>query len=54
MNHWLGHAGVTRIEAYGENGGLGPVTWFAVWTGDVIAERVNSLYVAAIRYKAGA
>jgi hypothetical protein len=54
MNHWLGHAGVTRIVAYHENGGLGPVTWFEVWTGDVMAERVNGLYVASVRYKAEA
>jgi hypothetical protein len=45
---------VTRIVAYHENGGLGPITWFEVWTGDVIAERVNGLYVVAVRYKAGA
>ena len=52
LNHLVGYSGVTRIVAYSENGGLGPVTWFEVWCGGTITERVNGLHVEAVRYKA--
>ena len=49
----VGHRDVTRIVAYGENGQEAAVTWFAVYTGDHLASRVNGAAVEHIWYGYG-
>jgi hypothetical protein len=36
----VGHPGVTSIEPYTENGEMAPVTWFAVYSDDLIVYRI--------------
>ena len=45
-----GHLGITRIEAYGENGQMAAVTWFAVYEDDWLATRVNAAAVESVWY----
>lgn len=37
----VGRDGVTKIEAYGENGHMAKVVWFAIWMGDEIKLRME-------------
>ena len=37
----VGQDGITKIEAYGENGHMAEVIWFAVWAGDEIILRME-------------
>lgn len=46
----VGTNGVTRIEAYTENGQLALVTWLMVWKGDFLAMRLNAAHVHEINY----
>lgn len=41
----LGHDGVTRIEAYDENGELAAVPWVAVFKGDDLVLRTAARHV---------
>jgi hypothetical protein len=49
----VGYCGVTKIRPYQEAGQMAYVTWFAVYAGDTIVERVNSAGVGRIIYKRG-
>lgn len=48
----VGHGGVTRIVAYGENGQCAGVPWLAVYAGDWLVHRVNAAYVESVWYGA--
>jgi len=40
---FVGEGGITRIEAYAENGHMALVPWFAVYKGEEIAVRMDGL-----------
>lgn len=47
----VGQFGITKIEAYGENGMHCDLPWFRVYKGDVLIQRVNAKSVSTVRYK---
>ncbi|HEX5704893.1 MAG TPA: hypothetical protein VFX97_16970 [Pyrinomonadaceae bacterium] len=42
---------ITRIMAYPEAGEMSNVPWFAIYSGDVITERVNGKMVVGVQYE---
>lgn len=51
--HWwhVGQDNVTRIAVYQEKGEMSYVPWFAIYSGDVITERVNGKMVVGVQYE---
>ncbi len=49
----VGYGGVTFIEAYEELGQMSPVTWFKVWKGDFLYQRLNGAHMTEVYYKEG-
>lgn len=47
----VGSGGVTQIEPYQEPGPMGSYTWYAVWRGDAISDRVNGSQLLSITYR---
>jgi len=48
---WIrGVDGVTKIEAYHENGEMAHVVWFKIWIGDYLFARVNGKYIDTVYY----
>ena len=47
----VGLYGVTKIEAYQENGEMAPIIWFKIWLRDYLMARVNGKYIETIYYK---
>lgn len=47
---WVGDAGITAIRPYREPGLMEWMTWFAVYRGDTITERVNGALVGRVQY----
>lgn len=49
----VGWDGVTAIKVYEEMGPMDRYPWFAVYSGDEISARVNSVHVEIVRYFQG-
>jgi len=47
----VGSLGVTKIEVYEEPWEEYTHVWFAVWTGNMIWQRINGCIVGSIEYK---
>lgn len=47
----VGKFGFTKIEPYEESGEKSNVTWFKIFSGEVISCRANSNYVSEILYQ---
>ena len=47
----VGGNGITKIEAYGENGEMAQVVWFAIYKGDFLWMRVNGKRIDGVIYE---